>query len=273
MIARRLAWAPHVYSIELRKLLSYRLDFWTQFLGALFVELLVAYCLWKAIFAQVGTDRIAGYGLGAMMLYYLVVSILDRINRGPEWPGMISREIYEGGLTRYMVFPVPFLGFKYLTLLAYLSICLVQLAAGVLAFALLIGLPAEIHITPLSALQFLGAILLANYLYFVMSAIFEMVAFWAESAWSLAVTLRMTVSLLGGTLIPLALFPAWSQPVLAWLPFPCIISFPARSLLGELDMAAWAGWAAVTLGWAGFFTVLAGLVWKAGSREYSAVGH
>ena len=50
----------------------------------------------------------AGYTFGALMLYYLMVPLVERVVNGQEM-GFMSGEIYDGGLTRYLLYPVSYL--------------------------------------------------------------------------------------------------------------------------------------------------------------------
>ena len=70
-----------------------------------------------------------------------------------------------------------------------------------------------------------------------MAGSLEMVAFWHDSVWSLMAMLRMSLTLSGGGLIPLSLFPERARTVLALLPFSYLISFPIRCFLGQVRPA------------------------------------
>ena len=50
MSALQLSLYREVYSLELRKRMTYRTEFWFRFLGVLFANLLAAYFLWGAVF-------------------------------------------------------------------------------------------------------------------------------------------------------------------------------------------------------------------------------
>jgi ABC-2 type transport system permease protein len=264
-------WSPHVFSLEVRKLFSYRVDFWLSFLVAPLGDLALAYFLWKAVFEARGVTSLGGYTFGAMMIYYLGVAMINRMVRGEEL-GFMSQEIYDGSLTRYLVYPVSFFGYKFVAYLARFAVLALQLAAAVCVFLAIFGMPEGTHVTPWSILAAIGASVLAGYLYFALTSILEMVAFWADNVWSLLVMLRFAASLLGGGLIPLTLFPEWSRAYLEALPFPYLISFPVRCLLGQADGAEWSRALAVTLAWALMATIASGVIWRRGTRQYTGVG-
>lgn len=267
----RLAWAPHAFSLELRGLLSYRLDFWMKLVGTVASELGLAYFLWKAMFETRGVAQMGGYSFRGMMLYYLLVPLVARMIRGEDH-GFLSTDIYEGGLTRYLVYPLSFLQYKYVSLLALSFVSAVQLVLALAVFALAFGVPAETHLSLLSVAQGFGMSLAGTVLYFLMAAPLEMVSFWQDSVWSLMVMLRFTLLLFGGGFLPLTLFPDRFQAALHWLPFSYLISVPIRCFLGQVSGAEWLRSMAVMLGWIAVSGWATQWVWRRGTRQYSGVG-
>ena len=64
-------WAPHVLAIEIKKAVSYRVDFWIQFFVGTFAEIAIAYFLWKAVFQIRGVAIMEGYSFHGLVYYYL----------------------------------------------------------------------------------------------------------------------------------------------------------------------------------------------------------
>ena len=265
------AWIAPAWSSEVRKLLSYRVDFWLEFVGSLVVQVVLAWFLWDAVLDARGTDTVRGMGLKALVLYYLLVPLVEKISRGPEM-GFLSTEIYEGTLTRYLVYPVPLFGYKYVLHLAVSSIALVQLVVAVGVYVVWVGVPPPFEITWTSFAFGVIAALFASALYFHLAACLEMVAYWADNVWSLLVMLRFAIRLLGGGMIPLTLFPETGQQVLELLPFAALLSFPIRTILGEIGPLQYLGSLALLIAWTVVFGVLARLVHARGSRRYTGVG-
>src|SRR5690606_19127890 len=104
----------HVLSIEARKLMSYRVDFWVNVILGFCIQMVVTFFLWKAIFAESGEATIGGYSFHGMLYYYVLVILLGKLVRGSDFgaPG-VSAEIYDGTLTRYLVYPTSYFPFKY----------------------------------------------------------------------------------------------------------------------------------------------------------------
>jgi ABC-2 type transport system permease protein len=264
-------WILHLGSVEIRRILSYRVDFWLQFIGGALTQIGTAYFLWNAIFTFNNTQSMRGYTFSALMLYYLMVPLVDRMIRGSEM-GFIALEIFEGTLSRYLIYPVHVFTYKYVKQLSQCLVFSFNLVFSLLIFFLIFGVPSGVNISLFSAAKGLGAILLATYLFFILSSILEMIAFWVEMIWSLLVMLRMIILLLGGGMIPLAFFPEIIQRVIKFTPFPYLVSFPINTLWGKISTVEWLDGVWTILLWSAILSVIAYIVWKKGIREYTGVG-
>lgn len=262
----------HVLSLQARKLMSYRVNFWLNALVTFFVELAVAYFLWAAVFRETRRTEIGGFSLEAMVIYYVAAILLGKLVKGEERDLNISTDIYEGALTRYLLYPTSYFGFKYAEHLGSLLPALIQLGLfGVISLALL-DLPPDVAVTPASVAMAAGAVMVANLLHFLILYPLQGVAFWADNVWALNVMFRFTSQMLGGLLLPLSLFPAWSQPVLDAMPFKYLFYFPATTLLGKVPPGEWALGMAVALGWCGAMALVSRAVWRRGRLVYTGVG-
>jgi ABC-2 type transport system permease protein len=257
------------YLIELKKMFSYRADFWISFIGNVLTQFGVAYFLWKAIFAARGVAEMEGYTFGGLMLYYLLVPLVGRVVFGQEM-GFMSGEIYDGGLTRYLLYPVSYFRVKYSANLAQITLYLVQMLLTVAVFLAFFRQPFSLGWR--GFLMALPVFLLAGLMHFSITACLEMTAFWADNVWSILVFNRMITGLLGGGLIPLAFFPARLRAVIEYLPFSRLLSFPIRCLLGQVGVAEWAKGLGLTAVWGLIFAGIASVVWRKGLRGYSGVG-
>jgi ABC-2 type transport system permease protein len=71
---------------------------------------------------------------------------------------------------------------------------------------------------------------------------------WTVSADGIPVVLTVAVTVFGGLVIPLPLFPDWARPIVYALPFAGVLDFPARIYTGNIPPAA-AGWVLVHQLW------------------------
>lgn len=261
-----------IASMEARRRMSYRADFWISATVGVLASFGLAWFLWGAMFASADTDRIGGFSFEAMLLYYVVVILIAKVVRGYALDMQVSVDIYEGGLTRYLVFPTSYVPFKYAQHLGTLAPVVIQSVVFGAVFALTIGVPADAQLSWWRLAACVLAVFVGNLLYFLMNLPLQSVSFWADNVWSLSVALRMTSNLLGGMLVPIALFPQWAQDALAWTPFPLLFDAPARMLIGKMGFEELAHLLAVSLAWMSALVVVTHLIWRRGRLRYTGVG-
>lgn len=261
-----------VLSLEARKLMSYRVDFWASAVVSFAVEMVVAWSLWLAIFEASGQALIGGYSFEGMVVYYVLAILVGKLVRGQEKGLPMARDIYEGSLTHYLIYPASYPGFKYAEHLGALVPALVQVAVFGLLGSLFLARPAELEIGAGSVLLAAVAVAGGNLLAFALRYPVEGVAFWADNVWSLNVMVRFASDLLGGLMLPLAIFPDAARALLHWLPFRYLFSFPVETLLGQLSFAEWLQGMAILAGWILLLGLLGRWVWSRGEKVYSGVG-
>ena len=266
----RLFW--NIFSVEARKRLSYRADFWINSIGGIAVNFSVSWFLAHALFAASGQPSLGGYTPRGLVMYYVFAILMGRIVQSNDMQLGIPQDIYEGSLTRYLLYPVSYRSVKFAEQLGSLAPQIVQLTLfGILAL-LIFGVPDEMHITPASVAMALVALALANFLHYLILFPIQAVAFWADNVWSLLVAERFLVSLLGGMMLPLDLFPPWARDVLAWLPFPYLYSVPVRTLMGRVGVAEWAMGLVIAALWCGVAALVGKWIWRRGDLQYTGVG-
>lgn len=258
--------------MEARKQMSYRADFWLNSFVAFAAELAVAYFLWQAIFEASGRDVIAGYTFQSMVVYYVAVLMLGRLCRGRERDISVSHDIYEGTLNRYLLYPAPYATFKYAEQLGALLPSLLQVAMILTVFGVAGGMPADLGISWSTVALTVPAVLMANVLWFLLRLPIQFVSFWSDNVWSLNVLLRFIAEILGGMMLPLAVFPGTLHSALEWLPFRFFFSFPTRTLLGEVGLGEWLTGMAMMAGWIVVMGLVARTVWRRGERTYTGIG-
>jgi ABC-2 type transport system permease protein len=184
---------------------------------------------------------------------------------------LVMQEIYDGSLARFLLYPVSFFDFKFSRVLTLVLMGLVQMIMGYVLLAYFFGTDFDLFL-PSSIIMGLVAIVPGVLLYFVISFVLEMVAFWAEGVWSLNVILRFTSSFLGGGLMPISMFPEALQQVIKWLPFYAMLGAPTSAFLGKMTSAELAIDLAVATAWLIVLTALARWVWTKGIKQFSGVG-
>lgn len=264
-------WWKHVVAMELRKILAYRSDFWITFLGQTLIQLIVARALWQMIFETQNVSEMQGFTLEMMTLYYLIVPIGMKILTG-ENIGFVAREIYEGTFTRYLLYPLSVFQYKTLTYLTYSLFYGIQLVLLFSIFRLFIA-DAPFSITDFSQL-ILGVVvfMLAALAYGMMALMLEMISLWADNIWTLIVMLRFFTSFFGGGFIPLTFLPQWAQDTLVYTPFPYLVNFPVRIIMGLTTFPEVIQGVGILILWALVFMQGVKLLWMKGEKKYTGVG-
>jgi ABC-2 type transport system permease protein len=127
-------------------------------------------------------------------------------------------------------------------------------------------------VTPTSVALAVPAVLMASALNFLWGYCVAMIAFWTQKNnainqlyWSLA-------WFLGGRIAPLAVLPPAFRAVAAWLPFQTMYAFPIEVVMGREAPGTILHNFALQVTWILVGLAAWRLAWRAGLRQYSAVG-
>ncbi len=265
-------WWLSVVSNEFKKVFMYKALFWFDFFISTTAHVFISYLLWDAIFESQSATEIKGYTLRGLVFYYLAATLVEKINQGAGWKAGASIEIYDGGLTRYLLYPVNFVRYKSASHFAHYLMNIIKALVGFAVFAIFFGMPAEVRLSFESVFMALLFTALSSYLYLLITLLVDFVAFWADNVWSLQVMIKFISQLLGGSLIPIVMFPQSWQEILVYLPFVSFFSNPVRALMGQMTWAEVPFAVGVSLFWIGVVHLLMTWVWNRGLRNYSGVG-
>lgn len=260
-----------IAAVEWRRILSYRADFWLQMFAATGAHMLAAGFLWWSVYESNGVSELQGFSFPEMMLYYLTVSLTDRAVRTSD-RGQLSNEIYEGTLSKFLVYPTGvfyFLGSIHLSRSVFYTI---QIFILILPLSWL-QWQSGFGLFLLHSLMTLGLLYTAALLYFLLASVTESVAFWADHVWSLLVLLRFLIFFCGGGLIPLRFFPQWFTDAMDLTPFPYLLAriveqFTAKTFSPETVLNIFIMQVFWVFCVSGFLYV----IWIHGRRKYSGVG-
>lgn len=265
------SWIFQVFLMELRKLITYRADFWVNFFGQTLFSLTIAYFLWSSVFESSNSTIMNGFTIQGMIFYYLIVPLIFRIQQG-QGIGFVSREIYDGSLNKYLLYPINLFKYKIATYYAHAAFYLLQLLLILVVYNLIFYDPSIYQFSVVNFLAFLLIVSIAVLSFFYLFTLCEFTAFWFDNIWSLGVILRFTTSFLGGALIPLAFFPTWAQEALKYTPFPYLIDFPMKALTGNLILNEFIFNLSISIFWLLVFRYISILIWNRGKYAYSGVG-
>jgi ABC-2 type transport system permease protein len=152
--------------------------------------------------------------------------------------------------------PIDLYGLWYARAVAQRTAPTILRAAPMAVFAT-VGLPllglGEWRLAPPASLAagagFAAALACALALACAISALVNITLMWTIAADGIIMLSTTLVSLLSGMLVPLPLFPEWSQAALRWLPFAGLVDLPFRIYTGHIAIDGLALVLARQIGW------------------------
>jgi ABC-2 type transport system permease protein len=256
------------FILEFKKWMGYRIDFWLQLFVSLFVEVGIAYFLWDSVFTAQKVTSIGGFTFEQMLIYYVIASFISKMIRtGDEF--LLSREIYEGSITKFLLYPLSTLWIKMIVKFSYAALAYTQLLICIVVLPFFIK---GFVIDPLSLVIGTYILVLSVILAFYLNAIVELVSFWADNVWTLIVLMRFAGQFLGGAYLPIPLFPESVQNILMMSPFPYTFYVPIKIFMGDWSIHTLIE-AHVFLGiWIVSLGLLARFMWHRGLLKYNGAG-
>jgi len=255
-------------AIGMRARMAYRFDVW---LGATmpFIRVLLAYMLWKALFA--GKETIAGFSLEAMTAYYILTAFLARLDQTNGMVWEYAEDIREGRFAKYLAKPVNPFG-HFLATAAARTLYVIGIALGsVILLAFLFRnsrlLPANLSdILYAAAIAFLGLVFMAS-----LNWLTAVLAWKFKDITGFHMIKGNIVEFLAGTFLPLALLPDGVLHLMRWFPFYYIQYLPASLMLGMNREEAFGG--LITIGlWTIGALLLGEWAWRILRRQDEGAG-
>lgn len=260
-----------VFRVALSERLVYRADFFlSTFLR--FIPIVTTILLWRAVFDGAGTDRVGDLEYEQMVGYYLFVMIARTFGSMPQLASGISNDIREGGLRKYLLQPIDYLGYYVALRIAHKFVFFVM-AAGPYALVFWVcrdflpGWPA-LGTFALTVVTLVFAFLLG----FCINAIIGLLGFWFLEVASF-MHLFMTVQyFLSGHMFPLSLLPDGIRSIVTLMPFAYETYYPTMILLQRLETAEIVRVLFIQAGWIIALGTIARWMWSRGLRRYAAFG-
>jgi ABC-2 type transport system permease protein len=261
----------HVINIGIQNTLVYRVNFFIRAVFGL-VPLMATIFLWRAVYAGKGEPDIAGYTIGGMVSYYLLVTIVDALTGVTEDDWQIAADIKDGNINQFILKPIDYMLYR---LSLFFSGRLIYTATAFFPVLVFILLQRQYFVAPASPAifgVFLASLIMTALLQFFMSYTMAMLAFWVLEVSTFIFILFAFEYVAGGHLFPIDILPPPLAQALQYSPFPYQMFFPVSVYLGRIEGAElWRG-LAIQFFWTSFFFLLARFVWSRGIRKYTAVG-
>jgi len=233
------------------------------------ITLIMYFFLWKSIYSYTGSDVIRGFTFQQMISYY-VLSMIVGFFTWSEVDRWIEQDLIHGHMIGAMLKPISFVSFyrSFEIGVNLMNIIWQMIPVFVLGF-LFFGLSIA-SLFNFSA--FILSIVFAFFIYFGLTFLLGLSAFWLKRITGLRRVRRVAFGFLGGSLIPLNLFPVWAQSILHYLPFEHTRFVPITIYLGTLSKESVIKALCLQFGWVIIIYLVISFVWSRAYRHYSSVG-
>ena len=219
--------------------------------------------------AAAGNASLAGYSRGAFVAHYLILVVVNQLTYA-QTNRTVGDVIREGHLGPQLLLPVSPMYTFVAQELAGKAVYLLFVVPVTAVLALV--LHPELRLTPVAALAFVPALLLAWLLRFLWGFALADLAFWATRADALLGLQNALIFLLSGQVAPIALLPSALRAVAMVLPFRYMLSFPVEVVTGHLSGPDVGIGFALQAGWCLLAYVAWRATWQQGLRRYTSVG-
>lgn len=235
------------------------------------IPLVAAYFLWSAIY-QGNAGHLDLYYTNSEILRYIIFSYLLAHAISPfgiEWE--ISSDIFDGRISRYLLYPVSYIRF-YLARLTGQKLLALSLRLPIIILFLTL-LPLQIVMPDFTyLLLFLISAILAYFIYSLISIALSFSAFWLTDVTGIFYIGNHIITLLSGMLLPINLFPAAFHKIAKLLPFYYIIFLPMQIFAQRIPVDEAILAISVQAGWLIFLNVLCAFILRMGTKKYEAFG-
>jgi ABC-2 type transport system permease protein len=251
-----------------RVALSYHFDFIVGIITTP-LALVIYYFLWRSIYEFAGATVIQGFTFPELISYY-VLSMIVGFLTWSETDKWLERGIRQGSLTRDLVKPMAFMG-QWLGFEVGMNAVNIVFQItpiffiGLLFFGLL---PAS----AVNIIAFALSTLLAFFLYFGLTFLNGLSAFWLQRITGMRRVRRVLIGFLGGSFIPLSFFPPGLQTASHFLPFEYIRFVPINIYLGRYPGWQVLGQLGLQLAWIVALYALIAVVGQAAIKKYARSG-
>ncbi len=259
----------HSQSIKifLIKNITYKFNFFLMMIIPVSVFFFIKYNLWVSIYEINSVEIIKGYTLSKMIKYQFGIFLLDLFVRSHFFSQNLSTDIRLGKISSFILYPFHFINYQ---LSQFIANKFLQLLIGSTAIltALLFKV---IEIDSFSVfIYFLLFVIITSIFWFFIQTIIGLFAFWIDETWSLNVSFRFITAFLSGAFIPLDLYPELLKNILIWTPFPYLVYFPVKILMGDEVPILFC--VSILSVWTLILIFIALWAWKKGLKLYTGAG-
>ncbi|MDR1588607.1 MAG: ABC-2 family transporter protein [Oscillospiraceae bacterium] len=258
------------YALGLKSKLEYRFDFLMSIASCAFT-LIVLTTLWRAIFSNSGAEKLYGYSFQQMLFYVISSTLLSKMIT-TDIMNVISNDIKDGGLNKFLVQPFSYSKYRLSVLLGEKTCEALIILILIIALLIILPLASNSIIGFSSFLLSLIPILLSTLLNFYLSFILATLAFWVTDTFYLNFGLNVVILILSGAIFPIDVLPKMIVNISRFLPFQYIIFFPVKVLTGNYLTRELSLGILIQVGYILILGIASKLFWNYGVSKHIAVG-
>ena len=207
---------------------------------------------------------------GDFVIYYIGLSFVRRLT-GVWIIWDIDREIRHGLLSPKLLKPLHPIHFEFARTFASKPLEVIVLSPLIIG-ALLFFPSIAFSTSWVTLFSFVCSVLLALLIEFYIQWNIGLLSIWITQATSVYNLWMIGRFLFGGYALPIYLFPQKVFELIQWLPFRYVLSFPVEIITGQTEGINIFQGILIQLYWLAILVLISYLIWKKGSRYYSAVG-
>jgi ABC-2 type transport system permease protein len=223
---------------------------------------------WVAV-ANAQGGQIGAYDVRDFAAYYICLSLVSCLTA--SWNAYeFEYEVRFGRLSPKLLRPLH--PIHYAVVENFVSKLTQIVPLGVILVILSVSFDARFRTTPAHLLLFVPSVLFAATLGFLAGWVLATLAFWTTRVHAISTFWDRAAFIFAGQIAPLALLPGPLQTLSLGLPFGYILGVPTEILRGGVSVPTALLLMAGQVFWIVIFYVALQRVWRAGVRQYSAVG-
>lgn len=234
------------------------------------VFFLSLFFFWLAVYGD--RMELLGYQKSQMLTYVVGIAFLRGLVLAARSTDL-EADIYSGRLTSFLLRPQSIPKFYFFRDLAdkllNIGFVILEISLILVLFKFPFYIPQDLG----TIIWFIGLIVLAGLLFFIINIIAASLAFWTEAMW--APRWLLTIILLefmSGAFFPLDVLPQWLAKLASFTPFPYLIYYPLKVWLNQTSVMENLRILAILVFWIGVCFYFFRKMWHSGLKNYSAFG-
>ena len=273
MLANQWTWTSKyfkAFELGFQTALEYRLNFLISLISAAYPIFIQSF-LWTAIFTNTTETVVYGFTYRQMIAYTFLAGLVGRLVRtGFEYE--IMDDIKSGKYSKFLVQPLGYFPYRLCSYYGNKLPGQLMIMAILVVLLTCLNLFWGVNTEFVRILAFLGTLLFAATLNFLIFYCFSAMGFWIVETGFLFEGIRIVTILLSGAIFPLEVFGEKFVAVMNVLPFKYTVNYPINVLNGSVTPTQALQGLLMQVVWIAITYAIAQLLWREGQRRYVAVG-